>query len=123
MRSLKVFSAALFALIALNGAGFSGSSDLVGQWIVRWQNNPQNENAMSLLLREGRVSGTYTNDSKATRTVTGNISKQTRELALTIVCPKWDIRMRGSTSTGWKNVSGDYQPYVNSQGTFAMRKK
>jgi hypothetical protein len=91
--------------------------------MVRWDGNAKNENALTLGLRAGRLSGTYSNDDKAACTVSGNLKEQTGELALTIVCPKWDIRMQGTASADWKNASGSYQAYVNSQGQFTMRKK
>ena len=123
MNRSKLISAALFALIASQGAGLAGSNDPAGVWMVRWDGNAQNENALTLAVRTGRLSGTYSNDDKAACTVTGNHKEQTRELALTIVCPKWDIRMQGTASEDWKTASGGYQAYVNSQGQFTMRKK
>jgi hypothetical protein len=120
MRRLIAFGAALFAPIVLNFAGVAAASDLAGQWIVRWQNNPKNENALSLAISQGKLSGTYTNDSKDTCKVTGNIRGQTRELALTIVCPKWDIRMQGIASADWNSASGNYQAYVDNKGIFEI---
>ncbi len=122
MRKVKILCSALFILGTSYSAAFSSAGDLTGQWIVRWQNNPKNENAMSLALHEGRVSGTYINDDKTSCSVTGNIRAKTREFSLTIVCPKWDIRMQGTTSANWENASGSYQAYVNNQGKFMMKK-
>ncbi len=123
MRRVKILGCTLLILAVSNSAALSGAGDLTGQWIVRWDNNPNNENAMSLGLHEGRVSGTYINDAKASCTVTGNIQAKTRDFSLTIVCPKWDIRMQGTISIGWKNASGGYQAYVKSQGDFTMKKR
>ncbi len=103
-------------------ASQTDAADLAGRWLIRWGDNPKNENALSLSGRNDRLAGTYINDSKNSCTVTGNINQQSGEFALTIVCPAWDIRMQGSKATDGKSAAGSYQAYVNSRGKFTMRK-
>jgi len=103
-------------------AGQTGAAELAGRWLIRWDDNPKNENALSLSARNDRLTGTYINDSKNSCTVTGNINVRTQEFALTIVCPAWDIRMHGSGAGDGRSAAGSYQAYVNSRGKFTMRK-
>jgi hypothetical protein len=116
----KRLGAALFILIV--AAGQASAADLARRWIVRWGNDPKNENTLSLTLHDARLSGTYINDSKENCAVTGNIKKQTSKFALTIVCPRWDIRMEGSQSDNGKTAGGSYQAYIDSHGDFTMRR-
>ncbi len=48
---------------------------------------------------------------------------ETRRVALTIRCPRWDIRMEGIAAADGRTVSGTYQAYVGATGTFTMVKR
>lgn len=122
MRILRTLRNAFFVAVGVVSPAIAGADELAGPWIVRWENSPKNENTISLVVAAGRLSGTYTNDDKMTCAVTGNVDEGTREMALSIICLKWDIRMQGRASTSWNRVSGDYQAYVNTKGIFSMRK-
>ncbi|HJU32916.1 MAG TPA: hypothetical protein VJ740_15740 [Hyphomicrobiaceae bacterium] len=111
---------ALSVTTSLGGVALAQPQGLDGKWVVQWAGNPKNENALSLKVAGGRASGTYLNDDKVSCTVTGNV--QERQLALTVVCPKWDIRMQGTATADWKTASGTYQAYVSAAGTFILRR-
>jgi hypothetical protein len=119
------FTAALVVIVSLSFAGLgvarAGADDLVGRWSVTWSNT--SKNAMSLANKNGRLSGTYENDDKDSCSVTGNFLASNQHVAIQIVCPKWDIRMQGTTSKDSKTVRGNYQAYVDGVGRFVMTKQ
>jgi hypothetical protein len=78
---------------------------------------------MSLANKKGRFSGAYENDDKDSCSVTGNFLASNQHLALQIVCPKWDIRMQGTSSKDSKTIRGSYQAYVDGVGKFVMTKQ
>ncbi len=122
-KNMRHVQSVCFAVVfLLSAAGSLRADDLIGRWLVRWDNDAKNENAMTLTARDNRLSGIYLNDSKATCTVTGNIDTKTKKFALTIVCPAWDIRMQGIQGANEASVSGSYQAYLDIQGKFTMRK-
>jgi hypothetical protein len=122
MRKAIKLGAAFLAIIALESSAASETTVLAGRWVVRWDGNPLNENALSLSFNGLRVSGTYVNDAKEQCTVTGTANDKTNEFALTIVCPKWDIRIQGTLAPDSRTASGSYQAYTNAHGLFTMRK-
>jgi hypothetical protein len=99
----------------------AGADDLAGRWTVIWSNT--SKNAMSLANKNGRFSGAYENDDKDSCSVTGNFLASNQHLALQIVCPKWDIRMQGTSSKDSKTIRGSYQAYVDGVGKFVMTKQ
>jgi len=113
---------ALVVSIGLTTAASAGARDLAGSWEVQWDDNAKNRNPLTLTIAAERLSGSYINDDKDNCTVTGNVDTKSRDLALSIICPQWDIRMQGRGSAAWNSVSGAYQAYINSTGSFTMKK-
>ena len=119
----KPMAALIFVLLAcFAGSGFAlASDDLAGRWIVTWSNT--SKNAMTLVNKNGRLSGTYENEDKDSCPLTGNFLASNQHVALQIVCPKWDIRMQGAASKDSKTIRGSYQANVDGVGKFVMTKQ
>jgi hypothetical protein len=98
-----------------------GSRDLAGSWVIRWDNDPGNQNRLNL-SGDARLTGIYINDDKSQCPVRGNLEPQTRAIALQIECPKWGIRLQGVVTADATQVSGSYQAYTDATGTFTMNR-
>lgn len=97
-------------------------ADVSGAWTVRWVSN-DTRNPMSLSQASGKISGSYTNDSKEFCGVSGELAALSARLKLRISCPKWDIQMDGYLSRDGKIVVGTYLAYGDSRGGFLMSRR
>lgn len=125
MKEIEMMKLALVFLIlpvfafAVTTPLHAASDVLAGSWIVTWDNNPENKNSLSLQNKDGRLSGTYINDSKQSCPVTGKIGAASdRNLVLKVVCPAWNIDMQGASDD--QKGSGTYRAYGKVSGVFTM---
>jgi hypothetical protein len=95
--------------------------DLTGTWAFTWDGDPKNVNEGALEQGPGTFTGVYINDAKDRCPVAGRQTSPDA-IALTIVCPKWEIRAEGA-ETGAGFMAGRYVAYGTSEGTFQMRKR
>lgn len=122
MKNIVIISLgiALLALTAVASTG--GQNSLSGDWIVKWLDN-NTLNPMTISQADGRLMGTYINDSKEICSVTGHPVKNSSRVTLNIDCPKWDISMEGTVSGDGNTIEGTYRAYGTSQGGFLMTRK
>jgi hypothetical protein len=121
MRTIVALAYGFLAIFPGSALAQSAQDSIAGDWIAVWSKN--NTNPLHLENKGGRLSGTYKNDKPDTCAVTGNFAALNRHLALTIVCPDWDIRMEGQLSSDGKTVKGAYQAYVDTHGEFTMARR
>jgi hypothetical protein len=110
---------AAFSLCAC--LAYAQQPDLTGSWTFTWDGDPKNANPADLKQGAGTLSGTYVNDAKDKCPIAGRMTSPTG-IALTIACPKWEIRAEGSIK-GVNAVAGNYAAYGSSKGTFQMSRK
>jgi hypothetical protein len=111
--------AVLVAQIYVGDALAQSDTGLSGSWTITWDNN--SKNPMSLKLTNERFSGTYTNDSKESCPVSGNLDSTSKRLALQVACPQWDMRMEGQVVPDM--IKGTYRAGVSGTGKFTMAKQ
>ena len=95
--------------------------DFAGSWTFMWDNNLKNTNVADLKAEAGIISGTYMNDAKDKCLIVGRFTSSTN-VALTITCPKWDIKCDGSVKNS-QLVVGRYVAYGSTAGGFQMSRK
>jgi hypothetical protein len=98
------------------------TTDLSGNWTVRWLSN-DTYNPMFLTQAKEILSGTYTNDKKDYCSVSGKFNPNSNTITLQIVCQEWKIRMEGFSSLDRKLIVGSYLAYGNSVGGFMMNRE
>ena len=115
---MRVFLAALALYASL---AYGQQPDLTGSWTFTWDGDAKNANPADLKQGAGTFSGIYVNDAKDKCPIAGRMASPTA-IALTIACPKWEIRAEGSIRNA-NSVSGNYVAYGSSKGTFQMSRK
>lgn len=122
MRAVSI--AGMLLCFCLAGQGLAQAPQrmsLEGSWTFIWDNDAKNTNTSALKQGAGTFTGTYVNDAKDQCPVAGRMTSASA-IALTIVCPKWEIRAEGSI-TNAQLVVGNYVAYGSSKGTFRMSRQ
>lgn len=117
---MAVFAVIVLTIILATPSPAEQSIDFSGKWIVRWMDN-DTRNPITLTQADGRLDGTYVNDSKDSCKVSGHLVKNNR-VTLHIDCPKWDISMEGTASSDGNIIEGTYSAYGTSKGGFEMKR-
>ncbi|HEX5057437.1 MAG TPA: hypothetical protein VFX02_13200 [Gammaproteobacteria bacterium] len=119
---MRLFLAALpgsLLVLALSGCG--PNPNYSGSWTFTWDNDSANTNAAVLNQDGDAITGNYVNDSKENCPITGQLDSSGAKMALTITCPKWEIKSDGSIVNPTL-VEGKYLAYGDSSGDFKMAK-
>src|SRR5688500_2400979 len=96
MRAVSVAGMLCFCLAVTQAlAQALQQMSLEGAWTFVWDNDSRNTNASNLKQGAGTFTGTYINDANDQCPVAGRMTSA-KAIALTIVCPRWEIRAEGS---------------------------
>jgi hypothetical protein len=120
MPSLRTVIPVVLLLSGISTAWAATALGPAGSWKVTWDNDQKNQNALTLKLTDGRLSGDYVNDAGDKCTASGNFAAETRKLSIAVICPNWNIWMRGMVSEDGRSVDGTYEAYVDGTGSFRM---